>query len=372
VRVGVNLLWLRPGLVGGSEEYLLRQLAALPALDPDIELTVFGVPSLASAHPDLARVATIVAAPSAAVRARPIRISVETTWLAAHVRRRHLDLVHHGGGTVPAGNQRVPTVLTIHDLQYLTYPQYFSIARRRYLTATMPRSARRADAICVPSAFVARTVAEAFAVPAERIFVAPHGLPQPQSDDDDDDIRLIVERLRLPERYVIYPAITHPHKNHVTLLRALARVDQIGAVLLGGRGRADDEVSTEIARLGLAERVVRPGRVPDATRDALYRHAVALTFPSRYEGFGAPVIEAMALGCPVLAADATALTEVVGDGGELLPPDEVAAWAAALTRLRDDDTHRAALIAKGRARASHFTAAASARALVTAYRSVLR
>ena len=369
MKVGVNLLWLRPGLVGGSEEYLVRQLVALDTVAPDIELTVFGVPALAPAHPDLADVATIVAAPSSA-RARPMRIALEATWLAAHARRRRLDLVHYGGGTMPARTAGLPTVLTIHDLQYLTYPQYFSATRRRYLAATMPRSARRADAICVPSAFVARTVVEAFVLPAERIFVVPHGLPRTTSDDDDTNP--IFEQLRLPECFVIYPAITHPHKNHVTLLQALARVDDVCAVLLGGRGRAEDEVSAEIVRLGLADRVVRPGRVPDATRDALYRRALALAFPSRYEGFGAPVIEAMALGCPVLAADATALPEVVGDGGELLSPNDVAAWAAALTRLRDDDAHRATLIAKGRARASRFSAAASAGALVTAYRSVLR
>jgi len=368
MRVGVNLLWLRPGLVGGSEEYLVRQLVALDDVAPDLELTVFALPALATAHPDLAEVATIVAAPSL-TRARPARIAVESTWLAAQTRRRRLDLIHHGGGTMPALNAGVPTVLTIHDLQYLTYPQYFSATRRRYLAATMPRSARRAQAICVPSAFVARTVTEAFAVLTERIFIVPHGLPR---QTPDDDIGPSVEQLQLPDRFVVYPAITHPHKNHLTLLRALARVDDVGAVLLGGRGRADAEVTNEIARLGLERRVVRPGRVPAATRDALYRHALALTFPSRYEGFGAPVIEAMALGCPVLAADATALPDVVGDGGELIPTDDVVAWAAALTKVRDDAAHRANLIAKGRARAEHFTAAASARALVTAYRSVLR
>jgi len=148
-------------------------------------------------------------------------------------------------------------------------------------------------------------------------------------------------------------------------------VPGLGAVLLGGVGRAEAEVVAEIGRLGLGDRVVRPGRVSDADRDGCYGAAVALAFPSRYEGFGAPVLEAMALGCPVLAADATALPEVVGDGGLLLPIGDVDAWAAALARVAGDPGERAALAAAGRARAAGFTAVQSARALVSAYRSVL-
>jgi len=131
-----------------------------------------------------------------------------------------------------------------------------------------------------------------------------------------------------------------------------------------------------INQRGLRDRVRRTGRVPDRDRDGLLRCADALVFPSRYEGFGAPVLEAMAVGTPVIAADATALPEVLGPprpdaAGLLLDPDDGAGWADAVGRVLDDADLRASLIAAGHARAAELTDVQSARALVTAYRGAL-
>ena len=126
-----------------------------------------------------------------------------------------------------------------------------------------------------------------------------------------------------------------------------------------------------IHQRGLRDRVVRTGRVPDRDRDGLLRCADALVFPSRYEGFGAPVLEAMAVGTPVLAAATTALPEVVGSAGLLLDPDDGDAWAHAIAAVLDDETLRAELIAAGRARAAELTATRSAAALALAYRGAL-
>ena len=374
-RIGVNLLWLRPGIVGGSEEYLVRQLLGLAEIDADadaaFDVTVFALPSLRVAHPELAAAFEIVDAPVSG-DARPRRVVAEATWLASEARRRGLALVHHGGGTVPARTGGMPAVLTVHDLQVLQFGEFFSPAKRAYLRAALPRSVRRAAAICVPSAYVAGTLREAYQVAPERLFVVPHGLTRAGATATTPTPAAVLrQRYGLPERFVVYPAITHPHKDHVTLLRALARIDGLGAVLLGGQGRAEADVAAAIAHLGLGARVVRPGRVPDADRDGCYRAAVALAFPSRYEGFGAPVLEAMALGCPVVAADATALPEVVGDAGLLVAPGDVRAWASALARVADDAVLRDRLTDAGRRRAAVMTAAHSARALVNAYRSVL-
>jgi alpha-1,3-rhamnosyl/mannosyltransferase len=375
VRVGVNLLWLRPGQVGGSEEYLVRQLLGLATLAPDpeadhgpFEVTVFALGSLRAAHPELAEAFTVVDAPFDAA-SRPRRVVAESTWLAREVRRRRLELVHHGGGTLPRRLGGVPAVLTIHDLQVLAFPEFFSPVKRAYLRAALPQSVRRAAAVCVPSGFVAGTVRDAYGVPWERLTVVPHGLPAPAAAPTPEaELR---RRYPLPERFVVYPAITHPHKDHVTLLRAIARTPDLGLVLLGGAGRAEADVAATVERLGLGHRVVRPGRVPAADRDGCYAAAVALAFPSRYEGFGAPVLEAMALGCPVVAADATALPEIVGEGGMLVAPGDVDAWAEALTLVAADARWRDALADAGRRRSARFTAAHSAQALVTAYRAVL-
>jgi alpha-1,3-rhamnosyl/mannosyltransferase len=365
--VAVNLLWLRPGVVGGSEEYLCRQLAGLGEIDHPYALTLFTVPGFAAAHPELASFPAVRAPVG---RVRPLRVAAEATWVPAMVRRRGVALVHHGGGTAPAVRAGVPVVLTIHDLQYRRYPENFSVVKRRWLRLAVPRSVRRAAVVCVPSEYVRATVVDAFAVPAERVVVVPHGLPElrPVAPSAEADLR---ERYDLPGRVVVYPAITYAHKNHVVLVRALARLARSHAdvrlVLLGGVGPAETALRAEVERLGLDDRVVRPGRVSDADRDGLYALASGLAFPSRYEGFGAPVLEAMAAGVPVVASACAALPEVVGAGGLLVDPDDPAGWAEALAMVLDDPAGADILRAAGRARASGFTARRSAAALVHAY-----
>ncbi|HKA05023.1 MAG TPA: glycosyltransferase family 1 protein [Acidimicrobiales bacterium] len=370
--VGVNLLWCRPGEVGGSEEYLARQLAGLAELDLDeLDMTLFVLPAYPAAHADLAERFDMVRAPTDG-RRRGLRVAVEHTWLAARTRERRLQLVHHGGGTMPRGLPAAG-VLTVHDLQYLAYPRFFSRLKLTWLATAVPTSVRRAAAVTVPSEFVKGTVVSSFGYPADRVIVVPHGLEGGVGAGPLDEPALRT-RYRLPGRFVLYPAITHPHKNHVLLVRAFAGLDgddRLRLVLLGGAGAADEEVSAEIERLGVGARVVRPGRVPDADRDGLYRLASVTAFPSLYEGFGAPVLEAMALGSPVVAADSTALPEVVGAAGVLVDPFDQDAWSDALAHLLSDEAEQARFSRLGRSRARAFTAVGSARALLDAYRLAL-
>jgi glycosyltransferase involved in cell wall biosynthesis len=359
--VGVNLLWCLPGAVGGSEEYLVRQLTGLREAAPEIRARLFVVPGFAAAHRELtARQELVVASLDARRRSR--RVVTEATWLPS--RLDGVDVVHHGGGTVPARSPG-PIVLTIHDLQHRTFPEYLSPVKRQYLRLAIPRSVKRATVVTVPTEYVRGTVIEAYGHEPERVVVVPHGVDVPDAVTDDDELRA---RYGLGERrYVVYPAVTHPHKNHAFLLDLLAgpwNDPQLALVLLGGRGLVEDDVAAAIGRLGLTDRVVRPGRVPDADRDGLVAGAEALVFPSEYEGFGAPVLEAMVLGTPVICSDRAALPEVVGDAALVRPLDRDA-WA---TALDDVATQREALVAAGRRRAALFTTLASGVALADAYR----
>jgi alpha-1,3-rhamnosyl/mannosyltransferase len=295
-------------------------------------------------------------------------VIAERTWLPR--RARHLDVVHHAGGTAPP--VAPPIVLTIHDLQYRAFPQFFHPVKRAFLNASVPRAVRRATVVTVPSEFVRTDVHEAFGLSLDRIVVVPHMLPERAEPSARIDVRA---RYQLGERFVVYPAVTWPHKNHSVLVEALALLDDahadIAVVLLGAPGPGDQALDALVARRGLAGRVRRVGRVPDADRDALYAEALALTFPSRYEGFGAPVIEAMAAGCPVIASSTTALPEVVGEAGMLVDPDDASAWAAAITALADDPVQRQRLVDAGRARVAQFSSLRSAELLVGAYRQAL-
>ena len=366
--VHINLLWCAPGRVGGSEEYLVRQLMALRRAEVpvnDLACTVHLGERLAEARPELSGCYRRVV--HLDVDRRAVRIPFEHTALAWRTRRA--DVVHHGGGTIPIVRPRVPTVLTVHDLQYRRFPQYFSRGRLAYLRAMMPRSARAATVVATPSAHVAADVVDAFDIDAARTVVVPHPVEIPVPDPAlVDEVR---RRYAGAGRLFVFPAITHPHKGHLRLLEAIAHHwpdpdDRL--VLIGGEGSEEPAVLGAIDRLGLGGRVVRPGRVAAPERDALLAAADLVVFPSEEEGFGAPVVEAMTLGTPVVCSDIPALAEVTGGAAVLtaLDPEAIAdGMRAALGRSAD-------LVALGRWRAMAFSPEAAGAALATSYRQAAR
>lgn len=368
LRVAVNLLWLAPGRVGGSEEYLVRQLAGLIG-DPSVTTTLFVQPGFVAAHPAIAASFETISAP---LRHdwRLARIAAEHSWLT--YRTRNFDVVHHGGGTAPRTRRTAPPALvTVHDLQYRVFPQYFSPARRRYLSVAMPSSVRRAAIVATPSEFVRGTVIDAFGVDPERVRVVPHGVPMIERPTHLE-IEGAKAALIGDHRYLVYPAITHPHKRHRMLVDMMSLTDRADhplrehrLVLLGGHGAVEQEVERAIADSPAADRIIRTGRVDASIRDALIAGADALVFPSEYEGFGAPLVEAMALDVPVVASAHPAVVEVVGSAGVVVEASDPEAWVESVI---DALGHRQTLIAAGRARWADFSTAASGSALADAYR----
>jgi alpha-1,3-rhamnosyl/mannosyltransferase len=374
--VGINLLWLAPGEVGGSEDYcigLLRAIADRRSSAFDVEIILYMNREVDVVYRDLRSSFVARVAPLSG-RRRSGRVVAEHTWLLRAARRDAIDVVHHLGGTMPFVRNAAGIVL-VHDLQPWAFPHNFSRLKRIYLRATVPHSLRRAHAVTTLSRWVQRDVHQRLGTPLDHMRCIPPGrerlVGRTEAVESDD---AVLRRYDLVDRpFLLYPAITYPHKNHLVLVGAFARVaaddPEVVLVLTGGEASAEQEVRAAITRARLDARVRRLGRVSNAELAALYRTTTALTFPSRYEGFGMPVLEVMSEGRPVLAADACALPEVVGAGGVLLDPDDETAWADAITQLLGDAGWRRRLGTAASTRAAAFSWDASVDELMALYRS---
>ncbi|MEY3414177.1 MAG: hypothetical protein RJA79_1052 [Actinomycetota bacterium] len=364
-QIAVNLLWLRTGQVGGSQEYLIRQLMGMSLNEKaknNYQITLFVQKGFARHHPELAEIYKCVEAP-AHRGARLARIALEQTWLA--IKSRKFDAIHHGGGTMPRFGLR-NTILTMHDVQYLSFPENFSRIRLAYLRKVVPRSLDRATVVTTPSSYVRDRLISEFNLSVKKIRVVRHGVDSAIGRHSTSEAELR-RRFRLISKKVIFlPAITHPHKNHKFLLQLMKLhwVDKdLVLVCAGGKGRAEEEFMREVRRLNLDDRVMRMGRVSDDDRDGLMKLALALVFPSLYEGFGAPVIEAMILGTPVITSNCASLPEVVGDAGLVLPL-ELDAWSTAIQIV---EAQREKFVGAGKLRAMQYSIQNSGNDLIDAY-----
>jgi glycosyltransferase involved in cell wall biosynthesis len=267
-----------------------------------------------------------------------------------------LDVIHYPATRLPEPAPRLPVALTFFDMQEEFLPSLFGWRERWARRLWHRRGVRRADLVIAPSRFTADALRTRYHAPAAGLRVIPAGVGAscfaPRASDDDHRLRAAY-RLA-PGAYALYPANPWPHKNHATLLRAWARLSARpdGAPLLVCTGRLRDEprrVEALAAAAGLPpERLRDLGFVPDGDLPLLLRGSRLLVFPSLFEGFGLPVAEALASGCPVLAADIPPLREIAGDAARYVDPRDEAALAQALDALWDSAGERAQMARAGR------------------------
>jgi glycosyltransferase involved in cell wall biosynthesis len=281
---------------------------------------------------------------------------------------RDAAIVH---ATNPAAVPPVRTdqrlVVTVHDLAFQRFPELFP-PRWRWLYRTGLRAAeKRADAILVPSQSTADDLTASTSVQASRVYVTPLAPSLAVSDEDPDEV---FERLGVARPYVLSVGTVEPRKNLVRLVRAYRQVAPEvphALVLAGAPGWRAETLEAELARPGPGT-IVRTGSVSGEDLDVLYRGADVFAYPSLYEGFGLPVVEAMAHGVPTLASNASSFPEVAGDAALLVDPTDVSEIAEGLARLLTEAGLADDLRQRGLQRAATFTWAATARATLDVYR----
>jgi len=271
---------------------------------------------------------------------------------------------------VPPVHDGQALVVTVHDLAFDRYPELFPREWRLLYRAGVRAALKRAHALLVPSRSTAADLIERGADPA-RVHVTPLA---PSLSVRSKDPEAAVARLGVPEPYLLFVGTLEPRKNLVRLIRAYRQVAPDVAhalVLAGGDGWHGGELGDELSRGGPG-RVVRTGRVEASDLDALYRRAAAFVYPSLYEGFGLPVIDAMSRGVPVVTSNTSSLAELAGDRAILVDPTDVAEMAEGLNRVLTDPAAAADLIARALPHAAAHTWEATARATLDAYEAAIR
>lgn len=307
-----------------------------------------------------------------------VRILWEQTVLPVLAMRDGIDVLHCPLNVQPVIST-CPVVLTIHDLTFLRFPDRFNAVKQRYLAALTGFSARRAHCILADSAATKADVAAAFGIDQARIDVVYPGFDpdfRPIAPDDaGGQARLDAFRARhdLPQRFVLYLGTLEPRKNVDRLVAAFSALVARGMphalVLAGGKGWHYEAIFDAIEAHGLQDRVLVPGYVAREEQPLWYNAADLFVYPSQYEGFGLPPLEAMACGVPVVTSATSSLPEVVGNAGMTVDVDDLESLSEAMAAVLTDSGRAAAMRAAGLQRAATFTWEAAAQGCLKAYRS---
>ena len=373
--VGLNLIFLVPGETGGMEVYARELIPPLLAQAPaGMRFTAFvNREAAAAGDGPWGELLPAVTVPVNA-RSRVQWVLGEQALLPALAARARVDLVHSLASTAPLWGP-FRRVTTVHDLIYARFPDAHSGLRDRGMRMLVPAAVRRSERVIADSLATRDDLVGLLGTPAAKIDVAPLGLPTIRREEDLPEAETWA-RLDLGEREVVLSlSAKRPHKNLLTLISALALIPSERRPLLVIPGYPtwhEAELRARAAELGVAADVRMPDWLSGPELEGLWARARAFVFPSLYEGFGLPVLEAMARGVPVACANASSLPEVAGDAALLFDPHDERAIAAAIdTLLSQDDDARARTAARGIARAQRFTWERTAAATLDSYARAL-
>lgn len=366
MRIGIDLR-LPYYQMGGISQYALHLLPALAALDAENHYV-----ALQMRKDEALRVPEAANFRRANVRT-PCHHRLERWSLSAEIIPHRFDVLHSPDFIPPRyGAKR--HIITVHDLNFLYYPQYLTAESRRYYNDQIEWAVERADLISADSHHTRQDLIEQLNVPPEKVKTV-HLAANPiyERGYGSAEIEQTLAQHNLPRDFLLFVGTIEPRKNLPTLLRAYydLRHDagiELPLVLVGRRGWLSDDVFALIEQLQLTQCVRHLTGVFDEQLAHLYHAAALLVLPSHYEGFGLPPLEAMHCGCPVVTSDRGSLPEIVGDAGFLLDADDIPIWIDTLYHVLQDSNVRAKMIERGSAQAKCFSWEQTARATLNLYR----
>ena len=347
----------------GVRRYVSALVPALKAADPTLELVALGGDR--DAVP--ANVAYV-----AEPWHPPTNLGWSAMGLPRAAARAPVDVIHAPAYTAPLWSS-APVVLTIHDVSYERHPEWYPYQRDALRRMFYRRSARTAARVLTDSEFSAGEIAAAYQIPRERITVAPLGVSDHFAPSDRPGETLPAG---ITSPFLLHVGDLHERRNLPLIVQAMFEAQRrpgmppLSLVLAGVDRGIGDRLRAYARELKSPDAVVCLGPVSDSQLLTLYRGAAALVYPSRYEGFGLPVLEAMACGTPVIASRAASIPEVLGDAGVLLDPDDEPGWADAIAALVNDEWQKGRMQKAGLTRAKEFTWARTASITLDAYRQV--
>ncbi|HET6795118.1 MAG TPA: glycosyltransferase family 1 protein [Acidimicrobiales bacterium] len=312
----------------------------------------------------------------AAPRPRPARLAWEQLAMPRLLAAAGVGVHHSPHYTMPE-RSNLPRVVTIHDVTFFDHPEWHERAKVPVFRRAIRLAARRADAlVCVSSVTAGRL--EALLAPEAPVIVVPHGVDherfRPEEPEPGADAAALAA-LGVVEPYVAFVGTAEPRKGVTTLVRAFDRMCSahrgLSLVLAGGHGWSGGPLQEALSSMKHPDRIVRTGYVPDAAVPALLRRAAAVAYPALEEGFGLPVLEALACAAPVVTTSGTAMEEVAGPAALLVPPGDAGALAGALDMLVRGDAGLASRRSRGLALAAGYTWEASAAGHMRAYRTAV-
>lgn len=308
------------------------------------------------------------------LRHRPLRLLWEQTVLPVLARRHRLDVLHSPHYTFPMFTS-ARRVVTILDMTFYLYPQLHSFVKRLFFRRMIRLAVRYADRIITISESTANDLFHL--LDGEGLAEKTHPVPLAVDSRyrlirDETAVATACRRLGLePKGFLLYVGVLEPRKNLPVLLRAFRRArdegNRLPLAIVGKRGWKFDSIFATVQELGLENDVIFTGHVSDADLPYVYNGAALFLYPSLYEGFGLPVLEALSCGAPVITTNVSSLPEIVGDAGLLLPPSDVDELAGAIGRVLSDADLAASLSEKGRERAARFSWSRTARETIGVY-----